>query len=276
MGRDPLRSLTRGISEAVEHDPAFIAMTEGNGVIPMSWGNLGSQLMELEIVGPSVEAVCDFLSIDSEELRDPEIVISHQGHIVTFRQRLTDKYEQRYRAEHGPFAQLDTQHFLAVRETWKVDDSKERAESLVVGLREEARAIEQLNDQEEYRSRRRALDFRALEYSALKSGYALSAADLVREALSFDGLQYFTQADIVKAISSTLDEIIYKNHLMDSDVLLKDVTIGDNEVGIFLQMLRHTFSGRMREGVDAQWKPIGALLMPGSIYKHPLLAGNEK
>ncbi len=278
MGRDPLRSLTRGISDAVEHDPTFTAMIEGHGrgVVPMSWGNLGSQLMELGIVEPSVEAVCDFLSIEPDDLRDPYIVIGHQGHVSTFRQMLSTKYEERYRSEHGSNALSDTEHFLALRESWRVEDGEDRADDLVVALREEANAIDSVIDQDEYTSRRRALNLRALEYRALKSGYALSAADLVREVLSFDGPQYFTQADIVKALSSTLDEIIYNNHLMGSDVLLEEVIIGDNEVGIFLQMLQHTFSRRMEEGAITQWKPIGALLMPGSIYNHPLIAGNEK
>lgn len=60
MNKDPLRSLSRGIVDAVERSPAFVAMTEGNGVVPMSWGNLGSQLVKLGIVEPSVDAVCDF------------------------------------------------------------------------------------------------------------------------------------------------------------------------------------------------------------------------
>lgn len=276
MGRDPLRSLTRGIAEAVERDPAFVAMTEGNGVVPMSWGNLGSQLMELGIVEPSVEAVCDFLSIEPEDLRDPNIVIEHHGHVSTFRQRLSNKYEEQFRSEHGPSAQRDADHFLALRESWRVEDGKDRADGLVPALREEANAIDSLTDQDEYTARRRALNLRALEHRALKSGYVLSAADLVRAALSYDSPQYFSQEDIVKALSSTLDNIIYDNNLLDSDVLLEEVIIGGNEVGYFLRSLQHTFSNRMREGADAQWRPIESLLMPGSIYKHPLLAGNEK
>ncbi len=250
-------------------------MTEGNGVVPMSWGNLGSQLMELGIVEPSVEAVCDFLSIEPEDLRDPYIVIEHHGHVSTFRQRLSNKYEEQFRSEHGPSAQRDADHFLALRESWRVEHSNDRADGLVEALRKEANAIDGLTDQDEYAARSSALNLRVLEHRALKSGYVLSAADLVRAALSYDSPQYFSQEDIVKALSSTLDNIIYDN-LLDANALLEKVIIGGIEVGYFLNSLQYTFSDRMREGADAQWKPIGALLMPGTIYEHPLLAGNEK
>ncbi len=280
MNRDPLRSLSRGMKEAVEQDPAFVAMTEGNGVVPMSWGNLASQLLELGIVESSAEdsvaAVCEFLSITPEYLRDPRIVISDYSDVQLLRNTLTEKHEKQYRSEHGSSAQHDIKYFLALREGWRVEDGGEKADKLPPVLNEEAKAIDALTDRDEYTARRIALNLLGLEYRALKSGYVLTTADLVRVALSYDSPQYFIQEDVIKALNSTLESIVYDNDLCDSEVLLEDVIIGGNEVGRFIQSLHYTFSRRMRECADAQWQPIESLLMPGSIYNHPLLAGNEK
>jgi hypothetical protein len=278
MRKDPLRHLTRGLAEAVEHTPAFMAMTEGNGVIPQTWGNLASELVEAGVVEPTLEAVCDFLYITPDNLKDPRLLVANHYDAQVFEAGLANKYEAHYREQYGPLAQADVQRMLGFKELWKVDNGKEEADRLQQEITEAGRARAAMPDpadSQEWAKHTLAIDLKCIERDAYHDGYVVRLDEFAATMLSIEGLGYFTPAEMALAVNATLESLTYR-HYLDKDVPVVDITIGNDEIEDFFYSLKDSFDRKMRADIQQKWGLIGPFIFAGRIKDYPLIAGSER
>ncbi len=277
MPKDPLRHLTRGIAEAVEHTPAFIAMTEGNGVIPTTWGDLASRLVEADIIEPSIEEVCDFLSLEPEDLRDSRLVIADRQTANLFEGFIIRKYKDRFAAQHEERAKTDIEALNDLFETWRVDDGEERADRLQAEISIDAKALrEHTDDQEEQWKQRTELNIKCMMRDAYGSGYAVGMEELVATLLSRSDLDYFTLGNIAEALASIAESACYEYRLDEEDVSATDIVVGKKALVDLMNSLEGQFRTHMRTAAEAHWETIRPFIYASRLRDHFLFAGNEK
>lgn len=290
MNREPLRSFTRGIPEAVEQTPAFVASLEGNDrTIPQTWGNVASAIIERGITEPNPGAVCDFLGIEPEDLRNPSIIAKGDYDVDDLEFRLTDKWARDY-----AFAHKDDSHpykdFLQnAKEQWAVKDAEERTKALRAQseiLRDQHRAIRvEINSSgshtfsqlhEATADIRRQRDIVDMQEAAYAFGYVVSLPEFVQTLFSDTCLQSFSENELASALNDALQLLINVRLTNAQDLPADQVLLGQCEIESVLQALERTLKQRPYDYGQTMWDAVCDLFTAPMRSKLPLFAGNEK
>lgn len=274
MNTDPFRRLTRGVVEAVPNDPEFQAMRSGQRIIPTTWGNLASKLVEDEIVEADPQAVADFLVIDRTDLVNPRYAIKDDIDINDFFQRLNERIEIEYRAEFGPKAQHDANKLDENRAKWTVSDTQDEIEELDEKISGAIKVLEDRSE-DEYWLKLQELRILQMQRKALRSGVAVKLPDFAADIIKTEGLQYFSQEDIVASIANAIDGVAHKFSI-DRETPARNLVLGAQEVNQFFSSLHWMFDSRIRHQVEARWDVIEGYLYARPAHKHPILTGTEK
>lgn len=274
MKRSPLGGLSRGLKDAVMHDPEFMSMTEGNPVVPTTWGDLASRLVENGDVEPDIEAICAFLMIEPEQLRDATIIFENVDQAAHYEHRCAEKQREEFRAAYGTAARSDHERFVSIVDMWKIEDGKERADVLHAEIVVDDKALSELG-REEYWTAKRRLMLKVLERDALASGYRVQLTEFVSTMLSTENRDYFTNNQVVEAINDMIDTLMYLYRL-DDETQASEIWISHKLIQHFLNGLYHQFTRANETQIRARWDILSKFIYTNSIYDHPLLAGNEK
>lgn len=269
-----MRHLTRGLAEAVPHDPTFVAMTEGNGVIQTTWGDLASRLVEAGVVEADSVAICDFLCITHEQLRDPGLVFAQYGDDTTFRNQVEQRVEEDHVAQFAAIAKSDNDKLVANSEQWNVEHSESKVAELQAEIEADREVLLEYKGDDYWLARARVV-LKDLHRSAVESGVCVNLTDFVSEVLSAQDLQYFTYANVIHAIECVVDMIFSRNNL-DRNVAAAEVFLGRRQIIDFNNALVGVFRRRIHDEQLKRWDAIAGHIYAGSIYDHPLLAGAER
>jgi hypothetical protein len=294
--KDPRTQFTRGIAEAVESTPAFEAMFSRSQIIPTTWGNLASQLVEGGHVEPTLDAARDFLGITVEEINDPTILGSspygydHAGAV----KRLA---EQRWANEYQELHRDDDQGYLNYLsgqvDQWHVDDDGQadqlRAQIDAVDLQvdtamaEASAAYRQMDpktrmpQRDEMFAEADRLEQQAailtLRHDALLSGVAVPFNDFAASILAYDGERVPSQERLMLALGDVVENLIDDYFRRSPEVRTDEVVLGESQISEFMAALERQQRDAIRAYADAKWQTVEHLFYAGDYREHPLFTG---
>lgn len=290
MNREPLRSFTRGIPEAVEQTPAFVASLEGGDLtIPQTWGNVASAIIERGIVEPNPGAMCDFLGINEEDLRDPGVIAKGDYQVDDLAFQLIDKWTGDYAWAHKDDTHPYKDFLLNAKEQWAVEDNKEHSKQLrdqLDALRDQERAIKaELKSsgnhsfsavEEATRDIRRQRDIVDMQEAAYAFGYVVSLPEFAQALFSDVCLESFSENELTRALNDALQLLINVRLTNAQDLPASQIVLGLYEIDSVLQTLHNTLEQHPYEYGQAMWDSICDLFIAPMHTELALFAGNEK
>jgi hypothetical protein len=289
MNRSPLKSFTRGIPEANERTPAFIAATEGNGIIPQTWGNVASALIERGITGTSSVAVCDFLGISAEMLRDPAIITRTAEDVEDLEYSLIDKWAKEYAQAHQKDEHPFREQLTEAKAQWQVEDNETKAQALQQqfdDLRQQERDIRASlsgDRREMFQKRieatkdvRKQEDIVAMLEDAYSSGYVVSLDNFVETLFSVSCQVSFSEEELTSILHEVLDDFL-RSHLGNAeDLPAREIIFGGREIQATEELMESSLYRRPREYGRARWESISDLFIAPRHDELPLFTGNER
>lgn len=283
-----MNGFSRRILGAVERDPAFNAMFADHKVIPNTWGNVASQLVEQGFVEPTSEAVCDFLGITNEDLRKAEVVITQDHHVRAIERRLTDHWRGEYRELHAGDQHPYLDYLIQSFDAYKVEDSEAKADALYDAastLNEQTRAIQT----EAYDSGKPRDEVRELtrdigrQYDVVRqragvyaSGTVLPLDKFVEIVVGYQPNESFGAGEIMQVLRRMIDKNLLSGFPQVPNETVADVIVGRHEIDDFIDELEHRLYCRPRDYAQDKWEAIRPIFRAQDYRDHPLFAGTEK
>ncbi len=287
--KDPLRKFTRGIPEAVEHNDAFRAMFTDDRVIPHSFGSIASALVENDAVEPTVEAVCAFLHVEVQDLRNPTIVISDSWSLEGFQETLCRDWANEYKAAHADDEHPYLDYLRQAINGWEHEEGEDKAEELYAKcdeLREQERAIRAKfpgDGREAFDARRAATkqiraeqDLLFMRARAYDSGLLVDCAVLFETLMGFEGKSSFSFEELMQVFQGAY-KVAVRNLLSNEDVIAaSDVVFDRDIIEDVISKLDRRLASRPRLYAEAKWAEIEHVFVAPRPEDHFLFAGNEK
>lgn len=275
--RDPLsRFSSRRISQAVEGGPAFDAMFTESRLIPTTWGNLASQLVERGIVGPTPSATCDFLGIDQKQLGDPRVIFTNPQEFAEFYTRLATRWEDKYRKAHSQAGKGFADYINSASESWKVEDGKEKASAVQSEIDPLGPQLKTVRDERAFTELSQRIELLRLKRDAFSSGQAVGLNEFVQTVWTYEGEALFNDGELAGAVESMMYDLQIGYLYSGLDVPTSEIVLGRKQINEFKSMLRDTFVARVSRHVKGRWNEIEPLLTAQPYSEHPLFAGYEK
>lgn len=266
MNKDPFRGMTRGIPDAVEQTPAHQAMLAGQRYVPTTFGDLASKLVEQGEIAPAVDAVCDYLAITPEELKDPTIHFSDAWEAEEFTDTLHKRWTHEYVTTEGPKGKAFDDYLVESAGAW-TDNS---LPAVAVSLEEEIATAPFPETTEEGRQ----LALKELRASVYRSGLAVAPDTLVATALSFEEAP-FSSGEIISEAAAVIEDVSIL-HGLDGDTRVSDIVLGEQHVEEFRSFLAHRFKRKANAYASQKIAPIVELITPPNADEHFLHIGGEK
>jgi hypothetical protein len=287
--KDPVLHLSRRVQDAHERDPAFETMRNSSShVIPNTWGNVASQLVELGAVEPDPAAVCEFLGITAVDLANSSLTITRGEHVDAIKDRLVDRWTREYEGSHLGEGERDIAYFEEAAKAWEIDEelgatqgdelSAEytRLARQVDAIWEKAEGGELTADQE---AEREALNLRKnilwRHSEACYSGLVVRLDTFLQTILAHDDNDALSQADLLLLLNA---DVLRGCHLVDyvGRAPANEVYLGRTEVEAFVNGLSYAVANRSIQYAERKWKAIRSIFRAPYYKEHPLFAGGEK
>ncbi len=296
---DPFKTLSRGVAAAAENTPAVVAMRAGESIIPNTWGHVASQLVEMNEVEPTVEAVCDFLMITPDDLRSDRLDI-HSGWGTIARgyfNKLQNRMGAEYVQAHAGHLERFLAHIDRVSEGWQIEDGPARYEVIQKIIERNTEEGQRLDDQARATmarlirgAKRTDEDERAIEAhlkhrleqnllctyrDAAYDGKVTTLADFIGTMLNYPDQTFWSEEDILAVIKVVVDQIAHERFLDGVDAKVESVHIGQADIDTFKAVLQGSFDRKAWLYALARWERIRPLFFTPDPRSHPLLSGRE-
>lgn len=277
---DPFRHLTLAHQHGLENTPEVMAMRAGDYYIPQTWGSLASAAVEAGIVEPSVEAVCDFFSIEPEALNMPDVVIETHSQVNGLHYKVTNGKKEQFAREQGGPANDYKDYLLAALEEYKIEDpstaKKYNAFQQAVSACNEIQQMDPNFDLDEWDRLEQESGLLRLKRNAIISGTVVSLEEFAEVVFSFVGEdKFFTDGELASALYSVVSNTMDEYHIREPEAVpTVHVAFGQNEINSFFRALQYTFMRRIEDQVEERWHAVLDLITVRG-EDHPAIAGTE-
>ncbi len=279
--KDPTRVFTRGIPEAVTGGPFYERSLQGGGLVPSTWGDCASRLVEADLVEPTVEAVCDFLFIEPSDLSDPRVYFTDSFIASGYFSNIKKRWEEEFAKEYGEQAKVHDEYLQnKIQTDWTApEDADAQAkgiQSKISELLESRRGRQDADPDAEVSNRE--IDLMCLKRDALYSGVAVPMDTFAQAVLGDAEDPFFTPTERAKALSEMIEddrnlrEVVYDY----PDIPASDVIIGEDQIDEYRMCLKAFWRDRQIEYVETKWGAVKPIFIAPSYKELPLFTGTEQ
>lgn len=203
-------------------------------VIPFTLGHLASQLVEMGIVRPTVDAACDYFGVTHEEFGDIRVYAA-PDEVEGFIQEQVLIESDAVWTELEPGYELHMAHIIAELKPYRIPEAEQ--ESMEAEIDRLVVLAEEHFDETSHDSKRE-LPLLRMKRSAVRTGIAVPMNAMLGAALSYPGDSPLSAESVIDAAGDIVFEV---ERLDPENLLLSEVTLGQWELDSFMEGLRRAF-----------------------------------
>ena len=242
----------------------------GEKMVPTTWGNLASQVVEAGYVQPEPEAVAEFLMIPRERLQSSAMAFRHMGEVYEYGHMLRERGKQEFWEQARERQQAFAAYLKQGSQSWKVPDiaakvseTNDEIEEGIERMQGEGVDESEMDDQ---------LQPLYLKRDAYETGMATSPDDVMALAFGYEGEPVHTDTELLKAVRQTIERVV--NHCgPGSKVKSSDICLDSRDLQAFFNELHVSLHERARSYATQRARQVERFYLPPHSSEYALLSG---